>query len=167
MLFGCVDNDGARLLIAELAASYLIPYFDCATSIESDNEGLTQAGGRVMCYLPLETPCLWCSRQIDQREASFDLASETEKTERVKRGYYNVQGPAPAVISLNGVIASLASNEYLALIAGFGKTVNVRYDAVKSMVRQQKWEIDRSCAICQASFGLGDRANIERYVLPA
>jgi len=30
---------------------------------------------------------------------------------------------------------------------------------------QKKWDVDPDCVICQGCLGLGDRANIERYVI--
>jgi molybdopterin/thiamine biosynthesis adenylyltransferase len=165
IIFGCVDNDGARLVLSELSAAYMVPYFDVASEITMDDGKITEAGGSVSVYLPLETNCLWCSRKIDPNEASFDLATEAEKGERLKRGYFNVPEPAPAVVSLNGVVASLAVNEFMALVSGQRLPRSVRYDFLTSKVVPQKWSVDPACAICKSNLGTGERANIDRYAL--
>jgi hypothetical protein len=36
-VFGCVDSEGARLVLTELCAAYARPYFDCASDIEGDD----------------------------------------------------------------------------------------------------------------------------------
>jgi len=163
IMMGCVDNEGARLIMSELASAYLIPYVDSASSVNVE-KGI-EAGGRVACYLPFEKACLWCSRQIDQTEASFDLASEQEKKMRIQRGYFNVPGIEASVVSLNGVISSIAVNEFLAVTTGLKKPANTRYDIIAGKLIQQKWDIDPDCVICQGCIGLGDKANIERYVI--
>jgi molybdopterin/thiamine biosynthesis adenylyltransferase len=165
IIFGCVDNDGARLVLSELSAAYLVPYFDLASDIVMDDEKIAEAGGSISVYLPLETSCLWCSRKIDPNEASFDLATEEEKGERLKRGYFNVPEPAPAVVSLNGVVASLAVNEFMAMVSGLRLPKSARYDFLTSKVVPQKWSIDPSCAICKSNLATGERANINRYAL--
>jgi molybdopterin-synthase adenylyltransferase len=165
IIFGCVDNDGARLILTEFSAAYLIPYIDLASEIIVNEGAVSEAGGSVSVYLPLETNCLWCSRKIDPNEASFDLATEEEKGERIKRGYFNVSEPAPAVVSLNGTVASLAANEYLALVSGQRAPRSLRYDFLTSRVIPQKWNIDPNCALCNTNFGLGEKANTKRYVI--
>ena len=43
-VFGCLDNDGARLILNELCLAYMKPYFDLASDIPT---GEAQYGGRV------------------------------------------------------------------------------------------------------------------------
>ena len=44
-VFGCLDNDGARLILNELCAAYTLPYIDLASEIIPSNS--TDYGGRV------------------------------------------------------------------------------------------------------------------------
>lgn len=46
LLFGCVDNDGPRLLLNRFAVSNSIPYFDVASGIYPTEDGYA-AGGRL------------------------------------------------------------------------------------------------------------------------
>ena len=66
IIFGCVDRDGARLLLTEFACAYNRPYFDLATDTQQDTakESASAAGlwsGRpgtdaLYCYLDLLDP---------------------------------------------------------------------------------------------------------------
>jgi len=44
-VFGCVNSEGARLILTELCAAYARPYFDSASDIEADDR--SRYGGRV------------------------------------------------------------------------------------------------------------------------
>src|SRR5258708_5856352 len=47
VIFGCVDRDGARLLLNEFACAYNRPYFDIATDTDKDGDRVI-FGGRLM-----------------------------------------------------------------------------------------------------------------------
>ena len=74
MIFGCVDNDGARLVLNELALAYRIPYFDLGVGINATDGVVSEAGGQVTAVVP-SGPCLNCMDLIDREEASYILAS--------------------------------------------------------------------------------------------
>src|SRR5438132_6168176 len=76
-IFGCVDNDGARLILNQFVYSYLVHYIDCATGINMKDSMVEEAGGRVMILEP-NGPCLMCAKMIDLREASDNLLSKEE-----------------------------------------------------------------------------------------
>src|ERR1700694_3541049 len=75
VVFGCLDNDGARLVLNEIALAYQIPNIDLAAGIDASHGKVTQAGGRVACVVP-GGPCLNCMGEIDVDEARYFLASE-------------------------------------------------------------------------------------------
>ena len=119
VLFGCVDRDGARLILNELAVTARIPYFDLAFGINPEGGKIAEAGGRVALVMP-GGPCMLCYGDIDSNEAGYDLASGSEKAFARERGY--VAGfdiPQPSVVSLDGIVASVAATEFLALKTGF------------------------------------------------
>jgi hypothetical protein len=165
VLFGCVDNDGARLVLNELACAYLIPYFDLGVGLSLDNDGITEAGGRVAVVLPTG-PCLLCAREVDLRQASDDLASEEELIRRRLQGYAGPALPSPSVVSLNGVVASIGVQELLAFVS---KIRPVRTFTVYDMMEHERSPVvsrlvspDPDCLAC-ASKGAGDKTWIERY----
>jgi molybdopterin-synthase adenylyltransferase len=117
VLFGCVDNDGARLILNEIALAYSIPYFDLGVGIDATDGVARAAGGRVAAVLP-GGPCLACMGELDFNEARYFLSSPEQQALQRERGY--VQGmdvKAPAVVSLNGTIASMAVTEFAMLLS--------------------------------------------------
>lgn len=124
VIFGCVDNDGARLVMTELASAYRMPYIDVAVGIDTSDHGVVGAGGRVFVALP-GGPCLHCAGEIDWREASYFLAPAGEREERRQRGYVTgIEVPAPAVVSLNAAASATAATEFAVLVSG-ARAVNV------------------------------------------
>ncbi len=170
ILFGCFDNDGARLVLNEIALAYSIPYFDLGVGIEIENETVTVAGGRVIAVLP-NGPCLHCMKQIDVEEARFFLSNVKEQEHQVARGYvHGMEVKAPSVVSLNATIAAVATNEFAVYVSGI-RPVNVHTDLdILGVGRPLKTQwitpiratIDPTCVQCPLA-GIGDDAHIERF----
>jgi molybdopterin/thiamine biosynthesis adenylyltransferase len=127
VIFGCIDRDGPRLVLNELAVTMGIPYFDSAFGITVDNGKIVEAGGRVV-LVSQEGPCLLCCKEIDCDEAAYDLADPSEKKVTLERGYVSgAEIQQPSIVSLDGIIASIASTEFLALFTGFRHPVQCSY----------------------------------------
>ncbi|MDE2823495.1 MAG: ThiF family adenylyltransferase, partial [Chloroflexota bacterium] len=60
-VFGCLDNEGARLILNELCLAYAKPYFDLASDIL---DGGSRYGGRV-CFVGNNGGCLVCRGELD------------------------------------------------------------------------------------------------------
>lgn len=170
VLFGCVDNDGARLIVNELSVAYLIPYLDIGTEISVRDGAVEEAGGRVNLILP-EGPCLNCMGQIDREEARIALSSDVELQGARERGYITgYDEPSAAVVSLNGTVASLAVTEFLNLVTGLrAPQPFIAYDALGAgrgrnaqWVVPQRAENMKGCFECSLS-GIGDAVNLARY----
>lgn len=172
VLFGCVDNDGARLVLTELASGYRIPFIDVAVGIEASDQTVVSAGARVFVALP-DGPCLHCAGEIDWVEASYFLAPPQEQEERRRRGYVTgIDVPAPAVVSLNAAASAAAATEFAVLASGI-RPVNVftELDLLGALrPKPAQWMTpmavtrDPHCVIC-AQAGLGFGSGIDRYVL--
>jgi molybdopterin/thiamine biosynthesis adenylyltransferase/proteasome lid subunit RPN8/RPN11 len=172
LIFGCFDNDAPRLILNELAVAYRIPYFDLAVGIEVEDGTVKNAGGRVAIVVP-EGPCLLCMGEIDVDEARFFLSSPEEQAFQVARRYVKgMQVRVPSVVSLNGVVAGIAANEFAIYIAGL-RPINVFTEldvfgvarSVKSQwVTPLQAVANPDCLHCSFA-GIGDAAGIERYAL--
>lgn len=171
LIFGCVDNDGARLVLNELAVAYLIPYIDLGVGIAVRDGQVVEAGGRVVVVRP-DGPCLRCLGQIDSAEASYFLASPRERAVARDRGYVDgLDFPAPAVVSVNAAIVAAALNEFaLWFCAVRAPQPLTELDLVGRDrpitgqwlgPRRDTWS-DPRCVHC-ALRGHADRANLERY----
>lgn len=112
VIVACVDRFDAREAINAFCRRYLIPLVDVGMSIRSAGERLATADGQVIASIPGH-PCLRCFFLTD---AVLDYERKTRPP-----GYdTTVDAPGdPQVVSMNGVLASEASNTVLDLITGY------------------------------------------------
>jgi molybdopterin-synthase adenylyltransferase len=165
VIIGCVDNDGARLLLCELAAAHLVPYLDIGVGIEPSPDGTSVMGGRVAFYLP-SGPCVACADELDFGEAAEDLESESLRRVRIERGYARDRRVEAALMPLNSAVASLAMMELLAFATAVRHVVPFsRYDAVSNRLVAQRVDRDHDCPVCGPASGMGDRQAVHRYAV--
>ena len=128
VIFGCVDSLEGRDVLNRIATFYTIPYFDVGVLLRADGHGSVETVcGSIHYLLPGGSSLL--SRGVYTPE---DLAAETLKRtnpdqyeSRRKEGYIRgARTDSPAVISVNGFIASAAVNEFLARIHQFRLELN-------------------------------------------
>jgi hypothetical protein len=169
IIFGCVDNDGARLILTELSRAYCLPYFDMVVGIGVDTD-VVSAGGRLAVVTP-GGPCLQCMNEIDRREAYYFLSSQKEQQFQLERGYVRGIGVrAPSVVSLNAAVAAMAVNEFAVFFSGLRRiTYYLELDllgtgrAMKGQwTTRRRVNVDPKCVLC-AFAGAGDRATVDRY----
>ena len=162
VIFGCVDNDGPRLVLNELSLAYMIPYIDCAVGINVDGNCI-EAGGRIVIVQP-DSPCLICCKEVDTQEASNYLAPPAELRLRKIRGYVSgAELPSPAVVSLNGAVGSAAVTEFFFLITGLKPAHGyLSFDMIEQRMVQRIADIDPKC-VCNVVRGSGDKSNVVRY----
>jgi molybdopterin/thiamine biosynthesis adenylyltransferase len=164
LIVGCVDNDGARIVMTELAAAHLVPYLDIGVGMENDSDGAAVMGGRVGFFLP-GGPCLRCADEIDEAEAAEDLSPKALRELRVARGYAADRRIEPALMPLNSSVASLAMIEFLAFATGVRAVEPFsRYDALRGRITRLRVERDPDCTLCVAAHGMGDRQSVDRYL---
>jgi molybdopterin/thiamine biosynthesis adenylyltransferase len=165
LIIGCVDNEGARLVLSELAAAFLIPYLDLGVGIEGEPGGAQAIGGRVAFCLP-GGPCLACADELDFAEAAEDLETEAARRMRVERGYARDRTVEPALMPLNTTVVGLAMIEFIAFATGVRPVVPfLRYDAVAARVIPLNVSVNEDCPVCGPAKAMGSRQQIERYAL--
>jgi molybdopterin/thiamine biosynthesis adenylyltransferase len=118
VVFGGLDSDLARLSLTELSTRLRLPYFDLASDTGED-EGEPTFGGRVV--FADGTRCLHCLGLLDQDEIRRDFLDPDARrahddTYGIDRDELGETGPA--VVSVNGVVASLAVTEFMVWITG-------------------------------------------------
>lgn len=157
VIFCCTDNLSSRAALNRFCFQYYIPLIDMGIDIEVKEEGkIRTAGGRVMMLTPNQ-PCLSCL-QIITPEA-------LQREKEIQTGYITGDDVAdPSVISLNGVISSLAVTEFIDLLTAFEKrkdpgTYQI-FDILKGVVFRQPYPACRPCGICAEIRGLGDNEPI-------
>jgi molybdopterin/thiamine biosynthesis adenylyltransferase len=164
-VFGCVDSEGVRLVLTELCAAYAKPYIDVASDVIPGNPA--RYGGRVFCAIE-GRGCLVCTGLLDLREAAEDLENSEQRRDReaiygVAREY--LQRSGPSVVSINGVVASLAVTEFMKPCAGLSAPSRwLNYDGRTSRVTVSADEPRGDCYYCKGIWGSGDQAGVERYL---
>ena len=163
-IFGCVDNDAARLILTELSAAYEVPLIDSASEIQVEEGQVKEFGGRVIVARPGDF-CALCANQVDREVAKFELESPPEREFREKHGYGMGAGvPAPAVVSLNGIIAGIAVTEFLMVITNMRPpNRKVTYKGMKGVVSVSLDEKKSDCIVCNFLVGKRESADIKRY----
>jgi len=165
-VFGCVDNDRSRLILTELCSAFEIPYFDLASDIIKGESGLIY-GGRVFINFD-DNGCLCCYNEISISEASMELESEEARIDRneiygVSQEYLTTTGPS--VVSIDGVVASLAVTEFMVMITEL-RTPNrfFYYHGHLGIVTKSKDEPQPDCYYCKSIRGKYDSADVGRYL---
>ena len=164
-VFGCVDNDGPRLILTELCGAYGRPYFDLATEIPSKSP--MDFGGRV-CFSHNGECCLYCMGLLAATEVRQYFASPEQRLDA--KGLYGVLEAdlgttGPSVVTLNGVVASLAATEFMLHVTGLRKAKNLLYyHGWRGIVTASLDQPGPDCFYCKSVFGSGSKADVERYL---
>ncbi len=164
IIFGCVDRDGPRLILTEVAAAYEITLIDAATELGDPAKDPEAFGGRAVVARPGHF-CLFCANQIDADLAKWELLSPSEKESRAAHGYgLGPEVPAPSVISLNGIVANLAVTEFVMLRTGLREPNRmVTYKGMRGVVTRTTDDHRPDCYVCGYLVGQRERANVFRY----
>ena len=164
-VFGCLDNDAARLFLNELCLAYGKPYFDLASDISI---GGAQYGGRV-CVVWRDAGCLVCYGEIDATEANLD--SMTEEQRQDHEAIYGVRTEAlgeagPSVVSINGMVASLAVTEFIPVATGTKDEPRqfLKYHGHRGIVTIVADEPTPDCYFCVGVRDKGEAAGLSRYL---
>lgn len=164
-VFGCVDNEGSRLLLTEACSAHAKPYIDLATDIDPKSQPM-HYGGRVHFAKDAES-CLVCMDVLDKSEAGRDL--ESAEMCQNRDAVYGIDRDAlgeagPSVVSINGVVASLAVTEFMVHVTGVRPPCRLlQYYAHSGKVTVSGDAPHDDCYYCKGLWGTGAAANVERY----
>ena len=102
--------------------------------------------GRVQLLAP-GLACLTCGGLLDPNEVRRDMMTMFER--RADPYIPGSQDPAPAVMSINATVASLATTMMLAVVAGFPSSArHLLYNAMGSTLRTVGADSQQNCYIC-------------------
>lgn len=119
LILGGLDNDAARLKLTDLASRYQAVYIDAATDTNTASDQLVY-GGRLVTA-GTSPGCLFCLNLLDQRQ--IRRASMTPAERAAEAAIYGVpidalDATGPSVVTINGVVASLATTEAMVHLTG-------------------------------------------------
>jgi molybdopterin/thiamine biosynthesis adenylyltransferase len=149
LMFGCTDSHGSRSVLEQIAYQFLIPFIDMGAVISVVSGNIMNIIGRIQMLAP-GLSCLTCSGLLDPELVRRDMMTKFERSaDPYIDGNYE---PAPAVISLNGTISSLAVTMALSAIIGIpvpGR--HLIYRAMSSSLRNIAAAPDPKCVVCSES----------------
>lgn len=151
VIVSCVDSAHARDEINKFCRRYLVPLVDVGLTIRRNGDELGLIAGHTIRVLP-DGACLECEGLTTPALRERELAGHDVPY------WEGDDGPsAPQVMSVNGVLASLAATEVLGLIASLSEdrqTRHIRYEALAREVYARE-PLPPGCAVCSI-VGRGD-----------
>jgi molybdopterin/thiamine biosynthesis adenylyltransferase len=165
LIIGGTDDVASRFALNDVALAYLRPFLDIATEIHTKDGSLARIGGRYTFTFP-GSGCLLCARAIDAAEAAAEFVPRAVKERNRRDGYITgSEEPAPSVLPLNAVVASLAVFQVLMWATGVREIVpQVHFDGLAGTTTKVAFERNPKCDRCAELFGRGDLAGLEsRY----
>ena len=157
-VFSSVDNDGVRSYLNELVQAFEIPCIDVATEIHLDP---VEYGGRVI-FID-EKGCLVCYSELDQNEVSGYFQGPNARKDLndiygVDKSHLNDSGPS--VVTLNGVLASLATIEFVVYVTGLRDPFKyLTYRGSSGIVTKSVDNTIADCYYCNSVRGSGKISN--------
>lgn len=164
-VFGCLDSEGARLVLTELCAAYARPYLDLSSDIPPDTPPIY--GGQI-CAAWEGRGCLYCYGLLDVEEAQAELGGPEVRQQRA--ALYGVRDEfldrsGPSVVSINGVVASLAVTEFLVAATGLRaprRLLTYRGEQSKVLLSTDEPALD--CYYCKGIRGRKGAVDMQRYI---
>ncbi|OIQ80713.1 molybdopterin-synthase adenylyltransferase [mine drainage metagenome] len=155
-IFGCTDSHGSRAVMQQVSYQYLIPCIDMGTTIAVAADKVTHIYGRVQLLAPGHA-CFTCDGLLNGNEVRRDMMTKFERqADPYLRG---AREPAPAVISINGTVASLGVTMLLSMTAGVPVGArHLLYNAMASTLRSVRAKPIGDCIVCsrKGAFARGD-----------
>ena len=112
--------------------------------------------------------CLICHDLLDLVEARNDLESVKAREDRTNlygMSKDHLAGAGPSVVSINGVIASLAVTEFAVAASGLRRPHTLlTYRADLGRVTLNADRPLNNCYYCKGIYGTGEQADIDRYL---
>jgi hypothetical protein len=155
VIVAAVDRLHVRDDLNRFCKRYLIPLIDIGLEIVPGGNATTAVScipGRVTKVQP-DGPCLRCQGVID------DGKLERERSGRPPGYAGDPRLPDPAVVTLNGIVASIATTEVLQIVTAFAGTQSPNsgwlYNGVTGAVERVE-KTFRGCPACCLERGAGD-----------
>ncbi|MDX6718701.1 MAG: molybdopterin-synthase adenylyltransferase [Solirubrobacteraceae bacterium] len=150
VVFGCLDKDIDRVELIKFCIAAGVPFFDLATDVD-DRHGPIAYGGRVL-WSGTGERCPFCMDLLDQDGMRRDVLPEAARTDHhriygISKDVLDAGGPS--VVSINGVVASLAVTEFMAYATRLREPQPLlTYRAERGIVRQSIDPPYAGCPYC-------------------
>ena len=171
-----VDQVSARMWLNRFAVRHLIPYVDAGVVIETtdtadelaveDDAGpasrVDTMEGYIQFIMPGANACFDCLDRGDKEAARIERLSKVEREEELERGYIEETdlSPEPAVVPLNGIVASKTVQLVAKYITGYAPPADyLRFEGVDNTLTELTTVPSDRCTTCGDTgiLGRGDR----------
>jgi molybdopterin/thiamine biosynthesis adenylyltransferase len=145
-IFGCTDSQGSRAVLNQLSYQFLLPMIDMGVSIVAADGAVSHMAGRVTMLAP-GLGCFVCGQLLDPEAVRVDLLTDFERASDVY--VVGSREPAPAVISLNSTVASLAVTMFLDAVLAIGANARfINYNGISGAARPASISPHPQCYVC-------------------
>jgi molybdopterin-synthase adenylyltransferase len=151
-IFVCTDSHGSRAVLNQLSYQFYLPLIDMGVRIDRRDEEL-RITGRIQMLGP-GLSCLVCSNLLDPGTVRRDLMTDFER--QTDPYIVGSPEPQPAVISINGTVASFAVSMFLSAVTGL--PLKSRYQIYRGEVGTVRAIANSpvpSCVVCSPAGALG------------
>jgi hypothetical protein len=164
-IFLAADQMTARLVFNSIVHQYLIPGVQVGARVVTDeNTGNVTDVFAVSRPVYPDSGCLWCNNLIDPTK----LQLEATDREQALKQMYGTESAAPSVVTLNGLSASEAANDFLFYITGLSDSrtdkAYMRFRPIRRSVQFDEPSRSAKCTECgrtpASRFGRGDGAGL-------
>jgi len=161
VVISLVDEESARLRVAELAALYHLVHIDATASAGWVAEGQVEIGGHIRCYMPGDKGCGGCMthRSAAEVERMAAESSEVRRERRANRDWEETKAGSGLEI-LMPVLAEVLETLWGLLRGEVTESFWLHYwrDG-KNRPRWSDWSRRRRfgrCPLCGKRFGMGE-----------
>lgn len=156
VILGCVDQVSARLFLNEYSVKHLQYYVDAGSRIDTDRGTVEAINGYLQLVAPGATACFDCLDRWNPETVRREHLSDDELKAEIDRGYIDEAelAPEPAVVFLNGVMASLLVSTVTKLVTGYTDPPDfLRYDGLNNEVTEIVTTPIENCITCGRMLG--------------
>lgn len=165
LLVAGVDRVSARMWLNQFAVRHLVPYVDAGVVIDvderSDGQRITAMDGYIQLIVPGATACFDCLDRGDPEQARIEHLSDDALEVELARGYITETDltPEPAVVPLNGVVASKTVQLVAKYVTGYDEPAAfLRFDGLDNGLTETATVPSDNCPTCgdNGILGRGD-----------
>lgn len=145
-IFLCTDSHASRAVVNQIAYQYLIPSIDMGVAIHTRDGKVTHVVGRTQ-MLSSGMACLVCAGWINSSQVRIEMMTAEQR--RNDAYFPGETVDQPAVISLNGAVASMAITTFLSAMAALPSEARmIHYDAIRGSMRPTVMSPTPGCIVC-------------------
>lgn len=152
IIFGCVDSAEGRDVLNRISSHYLLPYVDVGVGIVALPDGTIDQVNGVVHYIQPGKSSLLSRRAYRPEQVAADAMrrKNPDQYEELRREKYiaGADEEAPAVISVNMTMASLAMNELLSRLYPIRNASNRLHATLRVSLTEMMMESESETGLC-------------------